>query len=172
MEWLIVALCALGGGVFRRGIGIGDNLPRFVPILFSVPFAVLAAWPYGDVWVTLVVAAYMILYFLPGHTYAGENWQSPFLLRYIGPVIVAFFAQAVLSEFEWYSDSEFRYMYDASLLFFAGSLTLFGVYYLANYLYDKGIEVPTNKYFDGPHSYAEFLGGAAVFGWVSVIWAL
>ncbi|QDP65968.1 MAG: hypothetical protein GOVbin631_29 [Prokaryotic dsDNA virus sp.] len=167
MEWLIVALCALGGGVFRRGIGIGDNLPRFVPILFSVPFAVLAAWPYGDIWVTLVVAAYMILYFIPGHKFGPDLSWKVMPNRYLVSASVVFLVAVAFDTMIYPAG-----FIAPSLMMVGGGLTLFVVYLLANVVYTNGYKVPTNKYLDGPHSYAEFLGCAAVFGWVSVIWVL
>ena len=155
MFWVIGF--GLLGGVFRRWIGYGDNVIRWVKLVFGFVVAVGASF-YLPVW----VAPLMVMYWLPGHKFADEestwNIVDDLLMRYATPpfVAVVLFSMVDVSQLPWI----FAFS-------FAGVMCVVN-YCIANVLYLRGVKVNI-PFFDGTHSVAEFANGFVLFASIAFV---
>ncbi|MAK54684.1 MAG: hypothetical protein CML17_02330 [Pusillimonas sp.] len=151
------------GGVFRRWLGYGDNVSRWIKLVFGFVAAVVASF-YLPVW----VAPLMVLYWLPGHKFADEestkNIISDLFVRYSAVPIGIAMLYAGMSEFGLFDWSQLPWLIAFS---FAGVMCVVN-YCIANVLYLRGVNVNI-PFFDGTHSVAEFANGFVLFASIAFV---
>lgn len=156
-HWEYILLVFAVGAMHRRWLGLGNSGPRWIKLVSMALFLLVMFDPvreaYG-LWQYFAAVVLSVVYWLPGHEFAGRDDLDNLAFRYMLPMLVAGGVLAFLG------DPNFWYVMLAGIGSWSCWALMNTIY---NYFPKLSKKMAIGRVLDGPFAYAEATSGGVVF---------